>query len=77
MPGAKVTRCAVVAPAGRCLWAGRGVAFVTGLVPQGLEDLAALGNKRAGTDAGIQAGNYVHDRFRAAGLSDADQHPAG
>jgi len=29
---------AVVAPAGRCLWAGRGVAFVTGLGPPGLAD---------------------------------------
>ncbi|AMY70244.1 sarcosine oxidase subunit gamma [Frigidibacter mobilis] len=39
---------AVVAPAGRCLWAGRGVAFVTGLVPQGLEDLAALTDQSDG-----------------------------
>lgn len=45
-------------------------ARVAGRMLGTLEDLAALGNKRAGTDAGIQAGNYVHDRFRAAGLSD-------
>src|SRR5215475_11198096 len=35
-----------------------------------LEDLAALGNKRAGTEAEAQAGEYVAERFRAAGLSD-------
>src|SRR5262249_51211675 len=35
-----------------------------------LEALAALGNKRAGTEADAQAGDYVAGRFRAAGLSD-------
>src|SRR5262245_32474421 len=35
-----------------------------------VEDLAALGNKRAGTEADAQAGDYVFERFRAAGLSD-------
>ncbi len=39
---------AVLAPAGRCLWAGRGVAFVTGLVPRGLEDLAAVTDQSDG-----------------------------
>jgi hypothetical protein len=34
-----------------------------------LEDLAAFGEKRAGTDAGRAAGDYVAERFRKAGLS--------
>ncbi len=34
-----------------------------------LEDLAKLGEKRAGTPAGIAAGDYVMQRFNDAGLS--------
>ncbi len=37
---------------------------------QTLEDLAALGEKRAGTEAGRQAGQYLKTRFEAAGLSE-------
>src|SRR5262249_36265484 len=33
-----------------------------------LEDLAAFGEKRAGTDAGRAAGDYVGERMRQAGL---------
>lgn len=35
-----------------------------------LNELAALGNKRVGTDEGKRAGDYIADRFRAAGLAD-------
>ncbi len=34
-----------------------------------LEDLASFGEKRAGTPAGHQAAQYIHDRMTAAGLS--------
>jgi hypothetical protein len=35
-----------------------------------LEDLAAFGEKRVGTDAGFAAGEYVAERMRAAGLQE-------
>jgi Zn-dependent M28 family amino/carboxypeptidase len=37
---------------------------------QTLNDLAAFGDKHVGTDAGVQAGDYVFARFQAAGLED-------
>lgn len=35
-----------------------------------IEDLVALGVRMPGTDASVQAAQYVHDRFMEAGLSD-------
>ncbi len=35
-----------------------------------LDDLAALGEKRCGTPAGHAAGDYIRERFEAAGLQD-------
>lgn len=35
-----------------------------------LEDLAAFGDKRSGTEAVVRAGDYIAKRFRQAGLSD-------
>lgn len=40
-------------------------------VRQSLEELAALGNKRAGSPEGRAAGDYVKGRFERAGLKDA------
>jgi aminopeptidase YwaD len=40
-------------------------------VRQSLEELAALGNKRAGSPEGRAAGDYVKSRFERAGLKDA------
>lgn len=35
-----------------------------------LDDLAAFGSKRAGTQAGMKAGDYVGERFKKAGIAD-------
>src|SRR5262245_59328960 len=40
-----------------------------------LADLAAFGSKRAGTDAGKQAGDYMKQRFADGGLADATFEP--
>ncbi|MBW2529380.1 MAG: M28 family peptidase [Deltaproteobacteria bacterium] len=45
-------------------------AAVQARLAQTLDDLAQLGEKRAGTEAGRQAGDYLRDRFEAAGLND-------
>ncbi len=39
-------------------------------VTQTLGDLAGFGNKHAGTDSGVQAGNYLLTRWQQAGLVD-------
>ncbi|HEY2743609.1 MAG TPA: M28 family peptidase [Polyangia bacterium] len=40
-----------------------------------VEDLAAFGEKRAGTDAGARAADYLIDRFDRAGLVDVHAEP--
>ena len=40
-----------------------------------VEDLAAFGEKRAGTEAGARAADYLLERFVRAGLSDVAAHP--
>ena len=40
-----------------------------------VEDLAAFGEKRAGTDAGARAAEYLLERFRRAGLQDVEAQP--
>ncbi|MCU1280264.1 MAG: putative cell wall-binding domain, partial [bacterium] len=40
-----------------------------------IEELAAFGEKRAGTDAGARAAEYLLDRFRRLGLDDVHAQP--
>jgi hypothetical protein len=44
-------------------------------VRQSLEELAAIGNKRAGTDEGRKAADYLKARFEKAGLTDVHTEP--
>lgn len=42
-----------------------------------LHDLAAMGQKQAGTPAGATAASYIQDRFNALGLHDVHMEPFG
>jgi hypothetical protein len=40
-----------------------------------VEDLAAFGEKRCGTEAGARAAEYIRERLRRVGLADVDEQP--